>query len=665
MAPEKKAEGTVSQSTTSGRAAAAAPGPPPPPPTRPLSGGLAARTGPSAWPSCSGAATRAASWPTAAWPPNKDSVFNKDFGVEVELLQIDDFVKSRDAFRAGGDKGGVDIMWSTVDAYALEYGGLSKLNPKAIMQYDWSRGGDAIAVDASIKSVADLRGKKLACAQETPSHYFALYVLSQGGLSNRDVNWVFTDSAVEAANVFKAGKVDAAVSWSPDVYVAARERQGGHILASTKEASNLIADIFVARGDFVEKYPEDVRRFVGGWLRGVDMVRQNPDRAAVLLQKSLTGVNTLEDAQGHAGGREAPRLRGEPRLLRPPGLAGQLLHDLPDRAGHLAQDRQDQDVYQPAPDGGHALHGRRPPSGSRSRPPAAAKPEFEFKAPPKAATASILTKTVSIYFPTGSSALDENAKAVLDTQVVDLAATFGSAYMRIAGNTDNVGGRDANVRLSRARADAVTRYLMTKGFERNKFDVRGQRTRQAGGRATTATRAGPRTAARTSRSSPADAGPRPRSPAAAARKLAPRRGGAVLRPVVRAELHGPGARDVILPSPTDVVKAFPVLHFEEALVRSAGACFYRVMMGFLLAAAVAIPLGLLMGTYPPVKHFFAPILDPLRFLPISALVPLFIVWFGIDDMQKIMFLFVGTFVYLLPLVVEAVEGWRRSTCRRP
>jgi NitT/TauT family transport system permease protein len=113
--------------------------------------------------------------------------------------------------------------------------------------------------------------------------------------------------------------------------------------------------------------------------------------------------------------------------------------------------------------------------------------------------------------------------------------------------------------------------------------------------------------------------------------------------------------DVILPSPTDVVKAFPVLHFEEALVRSAGASFYRVMMGFLLSAAVAIPLGLLMGTYPPLKHFFAPILDPLRFLPISALVPLFIVWFGIDDMQKIMFLFVGTFVYLLPLVVEAVE----------
>ncbi len=112
---------------------------------------------------------------------------------------------------------------------------------------------------------------------------------------------------------------------------------------------------------------------------------------------------------------------------------------------------------------------------------------------------------------------------------------------------------------------------------------------------------------------------------------------------------------VILPAPDEVLRAFPVLHFEEALVRSAVASLYRVFMGFLLAAGVAIPLGVLMGTFPALKRFCAPVLDPLRFLPISALVPLFIVWFGIEDLQKIIFLFVGIVVYLLPLVVEAVE----------
>ena len=113
---------------------------------------------------------------------------------------------------------------------------------------------------------------------------------------------------------------------------------------------------------------------------------------------------------------------------------------------------------------------------------------------------------------------------------------------------------------------------------------------------------------------------------------------------------------IILPSPTEVLRAFPVLHFEEALVRSALRSLYRVTMGFALAAAVAIPLGIVMGTFPVIKHFFNPMLDPLRFLPISALVPLFIVWFGIDELQKIVFLFVGIFVYMLPLIVEAVDN---------
>jgi NitT/TauT family transport system substrate-binding protein len=405
---------------------------------------------------------------------SKDSTFFKDFGIQVELLQIDDFVKSRDAFRAGGDKGGVDVIWSTVDAFALEYGGLSKLNPKVIMQYDWSRGGDAIAVDASIKSVADLKGKKLACAQETPSHYFALFVLTQGGLTSRDVEWVFTDSAVDAANVFKAGKVDAAVSWSPDVYVAARERQGGHILASTREASNLIADVFVARGDLIERYPEDVRRFVAGWLKGVEMVEKNNLKAAMLLQKSLTGVNTLEDAKGMLEDVKLPDYAENRAFFDAKGALVNYFTIYQTAQGIWRKIGKIKDVYQPQ----QTLDTRFleasaeffPQTGAAA---AVAKSEFEFKTPPKPAAAPILTKTVSVFFPSGSATLDENAKAVLDMQVVELAATFGSSYLRIAGNTDNVGAREANVRLSRARADSVAGHLVSRGFDRNKFEVVG------------------------------------------------------------------------------------------------------------------------------------------------------------------------------------------------
>ncbi len=466
VAPDKKQEGTVSKddfgAVTPGGTSAAGSAP-----SQPLGTGSRLnrpiRVAIVTWGGYAGGIVA-----NDGFAPNPNSSFAKDFGVQVELLVIDDFEKSRDAFRAGGDRGGVDIMWSTVDAYALEYGGLRSLNPKAILQYDWSRGGDAIVVDNSIQNVAGLRGKRLACAEATPSHYFALFALTQGGLTNRDVNWVFTTSAVEAANVFKASKVDAAVSWSPDVYMAAKER--GHILASTKEASNLIADIFVARGDFIEKHPEDIRRFVAGWIKGVEKAAANPARTAGLLAKSFSGIG-LEDAKGMLEDVKLPDYPENRAFFSGQGSLVSYQSIYKTAQGIWRKIGKISEVYEPY----HTVDTRFLEGAAEFFPAAEteAKPEFEFKAPPKPAAAPILTKTLSIYFPTGSFNVDENAKLVLDTQVVELAATFGNAYLRIAGNTDNVGGREANMRLSRLRAEAVSIYLVSRGFERNKFDVVG------------------------------------------------------------------------------------------------------------------------------------------------------------------------------------------------
>ncbi len=356
-------------------------------------------------------------------------------------------------------------------------------------------------MDGSIKSVADLRGKKLACAEATPSHYFALYALTQGGLTNRDVQVGVHDLGGGGGQRLQGGQ-----GGRGGVLVARRLHRGPRAAGGEdpgqhpRGVSNLIADIFVARGDFIEQHPEDVRRFVAGWLKGVDLANANPDKTAALLAKSFSGIG-LEDAKGMLRGREAPDLRREPRLLLRRGRARQLQRASTrrPRASGGASARSS-DVFEPY----QTVDTRFLEAAAEffPRPPAAAKPEFEFKTPPKPAAAPILTKTVSVYFPTGSSTLDENAKAVLDTQVVDLAATFGSAYLRIAGNTDNVGGRDANVRLSRARADAVAAASSSsKGFERNKFDVVGNGPDKPVATQRHRRRAGPRTGGRTSKSS--------------------------------------------------------------------------------------------------------------------------------------------------------------------
>ena len=111
-----------------------------------------------------------------------------------------------------------------------------------------------------------------------------------------------------------------------------------------------------------------------------------------------------------------------------------------------------------------------------------------------------------------------------------------------------------------------------------------------------------------------------------------------------------------LPSPTEVIRGTLQLFIEYDLASSIWISAKRIGLAFLLASAVAVPLGVLMGAFEPVNRFFEPIVAPLRYMPISAFIPLLIWYFGIYESQKIAFLFLGVFVYLLPVVVFAIRA---------
>jgi NitT/TauT family transport system permease protein len=110
-----------------------------------------------------------------------------------------------------------------------------------------------------------------------------------------------------------------------------------------------------------------------------------------------------------------------------------------------------------------------------------------------------------------------------------------------------------------------------------------------------------------------------------------------------------------LPSPTETLRGTLQLFLQYDLWGSILVSTRRIGLAFLLASAVALPVGVLMGAFEPVNRFFEPIVAPLRYMPISAFIPLLILWFGIDEKQKIAFLFLGVFVYLLPVVITAIR----------
>ena len=113
---------------------------------------------------------------------------------------------------------------------------------------------------------------------------------------------------------------------------------------------------------------------------------------------------------------------------------------------------------------------------------------------------------------------------------------------------------------------------------------------------------------------------------------------------------------LFLPSPGRVFQAgvdlFAELGFTADILNSV----YRVMLGFIVAALIGVPLGLFMGTFKVAEAFTEPVVGFIRYMPASAFIPLFILWLGIGDIEKIAIIFVGSFFQLVLMVAVVAKN---------
>jgi ABC-type nitrate/sulfonate/bicarbonate transport system permease component len=110
----------------------------------------------------------------------------------------------------------------------------------------------------------------------------------------------------------------------------------------------------------------------------------------------------------------------------------------------------------------------------------------------------------------------------------------------------------------------------------------------------------------------------------------------------------------LLPAPLEVLAGFPALAADGALVDAVVATLRRVLTGFLLAVAVGVPLGMAAGAWRAVGAFLSPLVMVGRNIPLAALIPLTILWFGIDETQKVMFIFIATVPFVFSDAAAAV-----------
>lgn len=391
---------------------------------------------------------------------DKNSIYLSKYGLDVEFKLLEDPQTKLAAFI----KGDIDIMWDTVDSWAREASALAEQGKggKAILQQDWSRGGDGIVSLQSIKSVEDLKGKKIATTRYTPSHWLLLYLLSQSGLSAADKagiekNLVFTAEAPLAAAAFKAKSVDAAVTWEPDLSGAVKARsEEAYILVSTAAATNVIADCLVVQSDLVQKAPETLTAFIHGWFDGIEFIGRDPAQAYAVVGKALK--LSEDDVSGMLSGLKLTAFADNALFFGLDGNRSQF--DALFNTAFVVWRKQG--VITKAIDAKDFVDTRFVAALAGDYPGQKVVETFKFDPKKKidpAKERAIVNKSLTIYFTPGSDQIMAGSNFVLDS-LGDTMTAFGNTYLQIEGNTDNTGSRAVNRTLSQKRADSVKDYLI-------------------------------------------------------------------------------------------------------------------------------------------------------------------------------------------------------------
>ena len=422
---------------------------------------------------------------------------------KVDLVLIDNPVAMRDAYAAGE----VHIGWATLDMVPLFLETFvdpegnpreSRIMPRIYQQVDFSNGGDGIVVRENIKTAADLRGKKLVLAQNSPSHYFALNMLVSGGVQPPEVQMIFTNDAFQAAAAFNSQKdIAGCVSWAPDIYNLAKIK-GNRMLVTTGDANRMIADVWFARADFARDHGPIIEGIVRGIFDSMEKLKAQdakkkvselmaagytiPASDALSMLGDAHSTNWAENFQFFINQNNPTNFE---RIWQRAYLLYRRIGQISHRPVPFEQVMDFSVIQKLAQDEKYA----------------SSKVEYESKAVAKDVQAvraegeEILTNTVVIhFFPNSSDPMatidrvvngkkveeryDPNVENVLE-EIAQLAGQFGSARIIIEGHTDaSMKGQvpvEAVKDLSLKRANAIKEALLKKytDLDPNRFNVDG------------------------------------------------------------------------------------------------------------------------------------------------------------------------------------------------
>ena len=399
-------------------------------------------------------------------------------GLDLEIVFIEDAPSKNKALQQGD----IDFVWETVDELPISLGGYKAagIDARAVLQLDWSRGGDACIASKEVRRVEDLLGRRAATLLFSPDHTVFEFMITNSQLTPEQVGQVrkgtqfSPDDFTFARDLFIKSKIEVACLWEPDVTLALAGRPGAHRLFSTADATELVADVLLGRKALVDTQPELVEKLARAWFAAVEMAEKDRPAAARLIS---TVASRFRDELGYEKTLAAlswakwTTLGDNARFFGLDGSAAAFdrVYNQADGIWINYPEAEIKDRFAPSVLRDDRVVRKIWEDAGRPAPKVAASVEPELAR----TGAAVFTKSLSINFATGSNRLSHEVIAVINQQVLLPMQMAGGMSVRVEGNTDNVGDARDNQTLSEERAQSIVDYLVSRGIPAVRMVARG------------------------------------------------------------------------------------------------------------------------------------------------------------------------------------------------
>lgn len=231
-------------------------------------------------------------WPGTFWVEIADSKgFFKEEGLNVELVDT-----NADYYQSLQDTVDGKIDTNNFPLFDFLSYDLQGANLVAVLGGDVSNGATGIVANSSIKTVADLTGKKVGVAKGTFSEYMLETVLKENNVDISSVE-VLNIATEDTVSLLSSGKVDAVASWEP-LMSEAVTKLGANIVFNTSELFGLDASVWTFDRKFITERPGDVAAFLRAWKKTIAYIESNEKEAFQIIANNYGA--TIDDVIGYA-----------------------------------------------------------------------------------------------------------------------------------------------------------------------------------------------------------------------------------------------------------------------------------------------------------------------------------------------------------------------------